>query len=160
MYSSVERKITYVNLCIRAYAGFTSLGRTTRFSNCCDVLCSVVFYRVTAVYTAPWSHGTSSAPLRVEVVSSLSRQHIVLPSRRFREDGGVLEVNGEETARGHTLGAPAVAKYRSILTVTLCIPCGARGTYILKKTLQFSFWTSCVTLAHSVFAGFSWTQHH
>ena len=53
---------------------------------CCDVY-SVVFYVHNKVYTAPWSHGISAAPPRVEVVSGLVREDIFVPSRRFREDG-------------------------------------------------------------------------
>ena len=61
------------------------------FVEVCDVLqlvvvmtAAVLFYMVTAVYTAPWS---SSLPPRVEVVSSLVRQDYFVPSRRFREGG-------------------------------------------------------------------------
>ena len=59
----------------------------------CDVLLLVVvmrtllFFMVTAVYTARWSHGISSAPPRVEVVSCLVRQDDFVPSTRFPEDG-------------------------------------------------------------------------
>ena len=52
------------------------------------VMCTLLFPMVsTVVYTAPSSHGISSAPLRVEVVSGLVREDNFVPSRRFREDG-------------------------------------------------------------------------
>ena len=47
----------------------------------------VVFYDPRSHSTAPWTHGSSSAPPRVEVISGLVRQHHVAPRRRFRKDG-------------------------------------------------------------------------
>ena len=59
------------------------------------------------------THGNSSAPPRVEVVSGLirTRQHNFVPNRRFREDGreaSRLAMGGGR--QNKPLGAPAVAK--------------------------------------------------
>ena len=51
------------------------------------VMCTLLFSMFTTVCTAPWSHGISAAPPRVEVVSGLVEEDIFLPSRRFHEDG-------------------------------------------------------------------------
>ena len=76
------------------------------------VMCTLLFSMVTAVSTVPWSHGSSSAPPRVEVVSGLVRQGNFVPSRRFREDGpeALKLPTGGGGVRVNTLGAPALAK--------------------------------------------------
>ena len=61
-------------------------------------MCTLLFFMVTTVYTAPWSHGNSSEPPRVEVVSGLVWEDNFVPSRRFREDS--LEVLKLSTGGG------------------------------------------------------------
>ena len=75
-------------------------------------MCTLLFSLVTGVILQHVdAHGSSSAPLGVEVISGLVRQDDFVPSRRFHEDGreaSKLATGGR--TRINTLGAPAVAK--------------------------------------------------
>ena len=76
------------------------------------VIRALLFSVATTAYTAPWSHGISSASPRVEVVSGLVREDNFMPSRRLHEDSlEALKLStGGGGARVKTFGAPAVAK--------------------------------------------------
>ena len=143
------------------YAGSPFLLWSVRYASsvcCCSAYSIVIFY------------GHSSSPYSIIVVTRhfvcttpprggprFVRQDNFAPSRRFREDGlEALKLSSGGGAPEHkfTLVAPAVAKQTNPINSDSAGPSGAHGTYTLKKTKRFRFWSPCGKLNNM-----PWAQH-